>query len=111
MVRILNKVDLPSPFGPIKPTLSPSFILNVISLKSKTKCRMNIYESFVKPAYAALIMIISVMITYTFIMGKIQSNSISCLLSVFMGIIIYIIAILVLKVFEIDEIKSRLVRK
>ena len=86
-------------------------ILNVISLNSKTKCRMNIYESFVKPAYAALIMIISVMITYTFIMGKIQSNSISCLLSVFMGIIIYIIAILVLKVFEIDEIKSRLVRK
>lgn len=86
-------------------------ILNIISLKHKTKCKMDIYESFIKPAYASLIMIIVVMISYNFMMGKIQSNSISCLLSVFMGIIIYIVAILVLKVFEIDEIKNRLVRK
>ena len=29
-VNILKRVDLPSPFGPITPTLSPSFIENVM---------------------------------------------------------------------------------
>ena len=30
VVNILKRVDLPSPFGPITPTLSPSFIENVM---------------------------------------------------------------------------------
>jgi stage V sporulation protein B len=44
-------------------------------------------------------------------MKKIANNSISCLLSVFMGIIIYIISILLFKVFDVNDVKNRLVRK
>ena len=86
-------------------------ILNLIALKSKTKCKVSIYDSFVKPAYASVAMIVVVLFSYNFIMERIDNNSISCLLSIFMGIIIYMIAILLFKVFDVDEIKNRLVRK
>ena len=56
-------------------------------------------------------MIVVVLFSYNFIMERLDSNSISCLLSIFMGIIIYMIAILIFKVFEVDEIKNRLARK
>lgn len=86
-------------------------ILNLIALKSKTKCKVSIYDSFVKPGYAAVLMIIGVLFSYNFTMERVDSNSISCLLSIFVGIIIYMVAILLFKVFEIDEIKNRLARK
>lgn len=86
-------------------------ILNLIALTTKTKCKVSIYDSFVKPGYASISMIIVVLFSYNFIMERLDSNSISCLLSIFMGIIIYIISILIFKVFDVDEIKNRLVRK
>lgn len=70
-----------------------------------------IFKDTVAAAYASVAMIVVVLFSYDFIMKKIDSNSISCLLSIFMGIIIYIIAILLFKVFNVDEIKNRLVRK
>ena len=56
-------------------------------------------------------MIAGVLASYLYLMDKTQNNSISCLLSIFMGIIIYMIAIVLFKVFEIDEIKGKLARK
>ena len=96
-------------FGAVIATVSAYII--VIALKTKTKCKVSIYDSFVKPAYASIAMIIVVLFSYNFIMERLDSNSISCLLSIFMGIIIYMIAILIFKVFEVDEIKNRLARK
>jgi stage V sporulation protein B len=86
-------------------------ILNIISLKAKIKTKLYVYDSIIKPLLASLIMGVVVSITYIFAMERINNNSISCLLSIFMGIIIYIIAILILKVFRMDEIKNRIVRK
>ena len=115
---VLTAVLVPIPsinvFGAVIASISAYVtvtILNLIALKTKTKCKVSIYESFVKPAYAAISMIIVVLFSYNFIMERLDSNSISCLLSIFMGIIIYMIAILIFKVFEVDEIKSRLARK
>ena len=101
-------------FGAVIATVSAYIIvtiLNLVALKTKTKCKVSIYDSFVKPAYASIAMIIVVLFSYNFIMERLDSNSISCLLSIFMGIIIYMIAILIFKVFEVDEIKNRLARK
>ena len=39
------------------------------------------------------------------------NSSLSCLISIFVGIIIYMIAIMLLKVFRLEEIKDRLVKK
>ncbi|MBX9137313.1 MULTISPECIES: polysaccharide biosynthesis protein [unclassified Clostridium] len=86
-------------------------ILNLIALKTKAKCKVSVYDSFIKPGYASVAMITVVLFSYNFIMERVDSNSISCLLSIFMGIIIYMIAILIFKVFEVDEIKNRLARK
>lgn len=86
-------------------------ILNIISLKRKIKTRLKVYDSVIKPLLSSIIMGIMVILTYMFVMERTNNNSISCLLSIFVGIIIYIIAILVLRVFSIREIKNRVVRK
>ena len=115
---VLTAVLVPIPsinvFGAVIASVSAYVvvtILNLIALKTKTKCKVSIYDSFVKPGYASISMIIVVLFSYNFIMERSDSNSISCLLSIFMGIIIYMIAILIFKVFEVDEIKNRLARK
>ena len=53
-------------------------------------------------------MMIAVIILYNFLYKNTLSNSISCLLSIALGAIIYAIAIILLKVFKTEEIKSRL---
>ena len=85
-------------------------VLNLISLKQKLKLKLDIYKSFIKPTLAALIMIIGVLFTYTFIFNKTGSNTSSCLLAIFLGIIIYGILILILRIFSIDDIKNRIVK-
>ena len=115
---VLTMVLVPIPriniFGAVIASVSAYIvvtILNLIALRTKTKCKISIYDSFVKPGYASVAMIVVVLFSYNFIMERLDSNSISCLLSIFMGIIIYMIAILIFKVFEVDEIKNRLARK
>ena len=86
-------------------------ILNIISLKARIKFKVDIYSSFIKPLFSAILMITGVLAVYLYMMNRTQSNSISCLLYIFMGIIIYMVAIVLLQVFKIDEIKGKLARK
>lgn len=85
--------------------------LNLFSLRKKIDTKVNFYSTLIKPAYSSVAMVLAVIFSYSFIITKTESNSISCLLAIFVGIIIYILAILVFRVFEIEEIKSKLVRK
>lgn len=85
-------------------------ILNLISLRSKLKLKLNIYQSFIKPSIAAIIMIIGVLFSYIMIFNETGSNTSSCLLAIFLGIIIYVILILILRIFSIDEIKNRIIK-
>lgn len=85
-------------------------ILNLISLRSKLKLKLNIYQSFIKPSIAAVIMIIGVLFSYITIFNETGSNTSSCLLAIFLGIIIYVILILILRIFSIDEIKNRIIK-
>ena len=85
-------------------------LLNIISLINKTKMKINMYEALVGPLCGALAMAIGVVFTYGKLILKTNNNSISCLISIIVGIIIYGILILVLKVFEIDEIKNQIKR-
>lgn len=86
-------------------------ILNLIAVKVKLKVKMKFYESFIKPAYAASAMMIVVIIMYNIIYRNTGSNSISCLLSIGVGVIIYFMGILVLKVFSIEEVKNKFQKK
>ena len=85
-------------------------ILNLISLRSRLKLRLNIYKSFIKPSIAAMIMIIGVLSSYIFLFNKTGSNTSSCLIAIFLGIIIYVILILILRIFSINEIRNKIIK-
>ena len=62
---VLTAVLVPIPsinvFGAVIASVSAYVvvtILNLIALKTKTKCKVSIYDSFVKPGYASISMII-----------------------------------------------------
>lgn len=114
---ILTIVLVPMPdiniYGAVIASVGAYFvatILNVIAMKIKLGAKMEFYNNFIKPAYASTFMTVAVLFTYNFLYRNTLSNSVSCLLSITIGAIIYAVAILVLKVFSIDEVKSRLSR-
>lgn len=87
-----------------------STILNIASLKKKIKISININKIFIKPFIASGAMMIGVMYSYYFLLRKTESNGLSCLISIFLGIIIYMILIIILRVFTINEIKNKISR-
>lgn len=98
-------------YGAVIATISAyvvSSLLNMISLNRKLGISTNYNEAIVKPAYASIIMIIGVLISYKFLYNKTLSNGISCLISVFLGIIIYVLLIIIFGVFKYDYLKRRL---
>lgn len=52
-----------------------------------------------------------VLISYNILYKNTISNGISCLTSIFLGMIVYIIMIIVFKVFNVEEIRDRFKRK
>lgn len=85
-------------------------LLNIISLQKKIKINLNINKIFIKPFIASAFMMVGVMYSYYFLLGKTGSNGLSCLTSIFLGIIIYIILVIILRVFTINEIKNKISR-
>ncbi|PRR83325.1 putative polysaccharide biosynthesis protein [Clostridium vincentii] len=85
-------------------------ILNIITMKIKLGTKLKFYENFIKPAYAASFMMIGVLTIYNILYRGTGSNGVACLISIFIGVIIYFIGIVVLKVFRLDEVKNRIKR-
>jgi len=85
-------------------------ILNMISIKRKLKLSLKVTQTFIKPIIASVVMIIISLFSYSFVYNKTGSNTYSCLIAIFLGIIIYGILILILRIFSIDDIKNRIVK-
>lgn len=85
-------------------------ILNMISIKRKLKLSLKVAQTFIKPIIASVVMIIISLFSYSFVYNKTGSNTYSCLIAIFLGIIIYGILILTLRIFSIDDIKNRIVK-
>lgn len=83
-------------------------MVDLIVLKRVLRIKLNIHNNFFKPFYAAIGMGIVVFISYKFLFLAIGSSSISCLISVFLGIIVYITLIMLMKVFKVEEIMDRI---
>ena len=81
-------------------------ILNVIAMKKKLGLKLNPYENFVKPSYASIFMIIGVLLSYSYLFKNTSSNGVSCLLSILLGVIIYTMGIIILKIFNIKNDKK-----
>lgn len=86
-------------------------ILNLLVMRVKLGYKMKLYNNFIKPTYSATLMMLGVILCYTYLYKSTLSNSISCLISIAIGAIIYCIAILAFKVFTIKDVKSRIYRK
>lgn len=87
-----------------------SSLLNIIYMRSILKCRIYLINSFIKPFLSSLVMGVSVIGTYLFTLSLTKSIALCCLIAIFVGIIVYGTVIMLLKVFEIDEIKSKIIR-
>jgi stage V sporulation protein B len=83
-------------------------ILNIITMQYKLRIKMRLYEIVIKPMYASVIMMLFVLISYNFLYKNTTSNGISCLISILLGMIIYMSLIIAFKIFNIEEIKSRI---
>ena len=83
-------------------------ILNLLYMAKRFKYAPNIKDVIIKPIFASILMIGTVLYLYTQALKYSGSNSISCLIAVFVGIIIYMISLFVLKIFSVEEIKGRL---
>lgn len=115
---ILTMVLVPLPkiniYGAVIATIVSYVIvtlLNLMHLRIKFKYKVKFIESFLKPILASLIMIISVMFSYIKIRDITGSNSLACLISIFLGIIIYIVFVIVFKIISYDEIKDKVLVK
>ena len=86
-------------------------ILNVIYMMKKLRCKFSIIESVIKPIIASLLMIIGVLLTYLKMIDMSLNSGLSCLISIFVGIIIYVVLVISLKILGYDEIKDRVISK
>ena len=85
-----------------------SCLLNMHDLKRTLNIKVNIVDTFIKPAIAAGIMIITVVFSYKTVYNYTMSNNLSCVISILIGIIVYLIFIFILRIFEYQEIKNKL---
>jgi len=85
-------------------------ILNLVEVKKLLKVKINVYEVFVKPLFVSLIMIISVVFIYNNVYNYTQSNGISCLISIAIGIIVFGVLSIMFRIFTVEDIKGKFIK-
>lgn len=86
-------------------------ILNMRLLKKTFNVRINYYEIMIKPAFAAILMIIAVVFIYLNVYNYTVSNTIASILAIGAGAIIYGILIVIFGTFKYSYIKKRFLRR
>ncbi|MDF2502964.1 MULTISPECIES: polysaccharide biosynthesis protein [Clostridium] len=86
-------------------------MLNIRLVKKCLNVKISFYDSIIKPAYASIIMVITVVFIYSNVYNNTMSNGIACFVAIFLGVIIYLILILVFGIFSYSQIKRRIARK
>lgn len=79
-------------------------VLNIIWMKIKINVKINAWINVVKPSIASAFMIVCVCKSYSF-MGSFVGDGIRLLISVFIGAIIYVLMLILLGIFSLDELK------
>jgi len=87
-----------------------SCLLNIHELKKSLNIKINNVDAFIKPAVAACIMIVAVVFSNAIVYNYTMSRGLSCIISILIGVIVYIIFILILRIFEYGDIKKKFKR-
>ena len=90
---------------------STACVLNMLFLKKYLNISMNYYNIMIKPAFAAVLMIISVVIIYMYVYNYTISSRISCLFSIMSGVVIYGILVFAFGIFNFNNIKTRFINR
>ena len=86
-------------------------ILDLIAMKRILKISINYYNVMIKPAFASAFMILGVVFLYMYVYNSTKSNSLSCLISMAVGVVIYSLSILIFGVFRYNTIKKKLFKR
>ncbi|GAA0745275.1 polysaccharide biosynthesis protein [Clostridium oceanicum] len=86
-------------------------ILNLKCIKKKLSISINYYDVLIKPMLASIFMIIAVVFIYFYAYNYTRSSRISCVLSVFIGVIIYFITISAVGILDYKYIKNKFIKK
>ena len=87
-----------------------SCLLNMHDLKKSLNIRFNYADAFIKPSIAAILMIVAVVFSNAIVYTYTMSRGLSCVISILIGVIVYVIFIFLLRIFEYEEIKNKLKR-
>lgn len=83
-------------------------ILNFSLIRKHLEINLNLYKSTIKPLYASVFMSISVIMSYRYLYNFTKNNSISCIGTILLAIIVYSIFIFIFNVFSLEEIKGKI---
>lgn len=78
-------------------------ILDLICMLRYTKCPIKLLDNILKPILATAIMTVVVHFVYQFAYGAIESNTISTLVAIVAGVIVYAICILLLRTIKRED--------
>ncbi len=81
--------------------------VNMYLIHSKLKITANYYEILMKPAFAAVFMILDVVIVYTRVYNYTKSNFYACSAGISTGIILYIVLIFFFGIIQYSYFKKR----
>jgi stage V sporulation protein B len=87
-----------------------SSIMNLRTLEKAVRIKINYYDIIIKPAYASVLMIIAVIFIYQESFNIFLSNGLACIISIFSGLLIYSILIIIFKIMSYEYVRERLRR-
>ncbi|MCT8977490.1 polysaccharide biosynthesis protein [Clostridium sp. CX1] len=85
--------------------------LNIRLLKRKLKVDIKTFEIVVKPLFAALLMVIAVVIIYMNVYNYTISSRIACLAAILSGVVVYSVLVVVFGIFKYSYIKNRFLKR
>lgn len=86
-------------------------LLNIRLLKTTFNYRIKLYEIIIKPAFAAILMIIAVVFIYMKVYNYTVSNGIACILAILSGVALYAVLIVIFGTFKYSYIKKKVLKR
>lgn len=86
-------------------------VLNIKLLKKTFNYNIKYYDIMIKPAFASILMIITVVFIYMNVYNYTVSNAISCIVSILAGVILYSFLIIIFGTFKYSYIKEKLLKR
>lgn len=88
-----------------------SAVLNIIALKKYVNMSLSFYDIIIKPAFASVLMIIGVVFIYIRIYNKTMNNAVSSLVSIFSGVVIYVVLVFAFGIFKFTKVKDKIISR